>query len=83
MVLRGAQETATASKRDFVVDCTCLVCTLQCFCIADAAFVICPTCLVVNPLEEGSTLASKSINKKIQHRWGVGLGYIPQQKDGQ
>ncbi len=76
--LRGAQETSKASKRNFVVESTCLVCTLKSLCIADAAFVICPGCLVVNPLNE-TTLSSKSI--KTQKRRGVGLGYTPKRTD--
>lgn len=75
-VLRGAQETSQASERNFVVDCMCLVCTIECSCIADAEFVICPTCLVVNPLE--GTLVNKNNVGTIKRRWGVGLGYIPE-----
>ncbi len=76
--LRGAQETSKASKRNFVVESSCLICTLKSLCIADAAFVICPSCLVVNPLNE-ATLSSKSI--KAQKCRGVGLGYTHKTTD--
>ena len=75
MDLRGARETSKASKRNFVVESSCLICTLKSWCIADAAFVICPGCLVVNPLNK-TTLSTR--NKTKAHRcWGVGLGYTP------
>jgi hypothetical protein len=89
--LRGAQETANAAKRNFVVNCTCPVCTVDCSCIADAAFVICPTCQVVYPLEGPLAQTSRHhsdtkigwiIDINIDGRWGVGLGFIPDRKNG-
>ncbi len=82
-VLRGAEETSLACERNFVVDCTCLVCAHQCSCIADAEFVICPSCMVVNPLHEGTIVSnykSDGFLHKVKDRWGVGLGYIPETK---
>ncbi len=79
MNLRGAQETSKASERNFVVECSCLICTLKCWCIADAAFVICPGCLVVNPLNETTLSSTNKI--KAQRCWGVGLGYTPKTTD--
>jgi len=83
-ILRGAQETASAAERNFVVLRTCLVCTVKYCCIADAAFVICPTCLVVNPIDDLETYMITGQNNKafkrsidIKTRWGVGLGFIP------
>jgi hypothetical protein len=82
-ILRGAEETAKAAKRNFLEGCTCLICNAEYSCIANAAFVICPACFVVNPLE--GPVAAKTSNNyndtaggsiEIGGRWGVGLGFV-------
>lgn len=76
-ILRGAEETASAAKRNFVVNCVCVVCTVEFSAIADAAFVICPTCMVVNALGMVVTINDARRTMVKYGRWGVGLGYIP------
>ena len=48
--LRGAKETMECIERDFYTACPCLSCSVQLFSIADAEYVICPTCRVVSPI---------------------------------
>jgi len=95
-ILRGAHATAKAAKRNFVVGCTCLVCTAEYSCIADAAFVICPACYVVNPLEgpvtvkthnnysynDTNTNTTAGGGRNIE-RWGVGLGFVSDSDRGE
>ena len=76
-VLRGARETARAAKRNFIVSCVCVVCTVEFSSIADAAFVICPTCVVVNALGVVVTTDDARRTMPKTGRWGVGLGFIP------
>jgi hypothetical protein len=63
--LRGSAETCRAMQRGFTRSCTCLCCNAQLGCIHNACYVLCPDCLVVNPVE-GS----------IDNSGGVGLGFI-------
>jgi hypothetical protein len=63
--LRGSAETCRAIQRNFIRPCTCLCCNVQLGCIHDASYVLCPDCLVVNPVE-GS----------LDNSGGVGLGFI-------
>ena len=67
--LRRADETVTAVRHDFYVPVSCFGCSHDIFCIADAKYVICPSCRVVSPIEEGA-LEGRSLN---QH--GLGLGF--------
>jgi hypothetical protein len=62
--LRGSAETWRAIQSGFIRSCSCLCCNAQLGCIHDASYVLCPDCLVVNPLE-GSHGCSG----------GVGLGF--------
>jgi hypothetical protein len=62
--LRGSAETLRAIQCDFIRPCSCLCCHAHLGCIHDASYVLCPDCLVVNPLE-GSLGGSG----------GVGLGF--------
>jgi len=82
--VRGAKETTQAQRNNYLVACTCVVCTIDYSCINDAAYVICPLCRVVNPLSfsynNDNTIKSgyngiNSINN-INHHHGVGLGFI-------
>lgn len=61
--LRGAQETTRAVEINFVVLATCMVCTVQAKCIADAEYVLCPVCRSVSPIEANAG-----------NNGGVGLG---------
>lgn len=62
--LRGAEETWRAIENDFYLPAPCFCCqTDELFCIMDASFVLCPSCKVVSPMEEGSMDG------------GVGLGF--------
>jgi len=67
--LRPASETVKAVRVDFYVPIPCFGCTQDIFCIADAKYVICPTCRVVSPIEAGA-LEGRSLK---QH--GLGLGF--------
>jgi hypothetical protein len=49
--LRTADETWKAIRNDFYMPCECVLCEITLFCIQDAVLVLCPQCLVVNPLE--------------------------------
>ena len=59
--LRGSGETLLAIKNGNTTETTCLCCSRNLRCIADAAYVICPDCRVVNQVPFGD--------------WGVGLGF--------
>jgi hypothetical protein len=92
-IFRGAEETAKAAKRNFVEGCTCLACTAEYSCIADAAFVICPACFVVNPVEgprnksnyndiHAKTNTTAGGGRNIE-RWGVGMGFYSDNDKGE
>jgi hypothetical protein len=60
--LRGAHETMRAMQTENgITETTCVCCTARVRCIANAMYVICPTCRVVNQVPFG--------------KWGVGLGF--------
>ena len=59
--LRGAAESMMAIKNGNTTEVECLCCCRKLHCIADAAYVICPDCRVVNQVPFGD--------------WGVGLGF--------
>lgn len=63
--LRGAEETWHAIRNDFYSPCMCFCCEQTLFCIKDANCVLCPTCRVVGPLEQGH---------QEDYDGGVGLG---------
>jgi hypothetical protein len=48
--LRGAKETSQAVDERNVAFPTCMVCCSQLACIADAQYVLCPSCKVVSPV---------------------------------
>lgn len=67
--LRKADETVRAVRVDFYVPVSCFGCSQDIFCIADAKYVICPTCKVVSPIEEGA------LEGKVLRQHGLGLGF--------
>ena len=69
--LRGASETKDAVRRDEFQPVNCLGCQHDLFCMSDAAFVLCPECRVVSPLD-GTEHANSSSHV---HKKGVGLGF--------
>lgn len=69
--LRRSKETVKAVARDFYVPTMCQVCSLDQFCIADAQYVICPTCQSVGPVED----SDGDVNGKQETREGAGLGF--------
>lgn len=69
-LLRGAEETWNAVENGNIVHCECICCTMQLVCIADAEFVLCPECRVVNPLPK----QSNHIHNHVPDARGVGLG---------
>jgi hypothetical protein len=64
--LRGADETRRAIVTNFYMPCRCPCCETTLFSIKDAAFVVCPKCRVVSPLE-GAIYSG--------YDGGVGLGF--------
>ena len=58
--LRGAQETCHAMEAGYMERATCLWCCSKIACIADAAYILCPSC--------------KAITRMDQGEWGLGLG---------
>jgi hypothetical protein len=58
---RGARETTIAIENGNITTTECVCCFHSVQCIADAAYVICPICKVVNLVAGGE--------------WGVGLGF--------
>jgi hypothetical protein len=64
--LRGSQETWEAIARDFYVPSLCWGCSETIFVIQDAAYVLCPACRTVSPME--GTFESPETA-------GVGLGF--------
>ncbi|CAB9496430.1 expressed unknown protein [Seminavis robusta] len=66
--LRSAQETKVAIANDFYRSIPCWSCSTSMFCILDAAYVICPTCRVISPLEDGS-------DGRVMVRRGLGMGF--------
>lgn len=76
--LRGAKETTDADRMNYIIDCKCLICTVEYKCILDAAFAICPLCRSLSPL----ALTRKRNNNGASHYWGVGLGFISDEDDG-
>lgn len=61
--LRGANETWHCIENDFFMPCQCFCCGESICCIIDATYVLCPTCKVVSPLDNGC------------NGGGVGLGF--------
>lgn len=51
--LRGTAETRECISRDFYIPTSCSSCSSEMFCIQDVEYVLCPSCRVVNPMEEG------------------------------
>ena len=67
VVLRGSQETWEAIKDDFYMPCHCIGCDTSLFVIQDAAYVLCPQCYSVVPLE------GEFIDRAVS---GVGMGFV-------
>jgi hypothetical protein len=67
--LRGTKETYQAISKDFYSNVTCFGCSLEMCCIADAAYIVCPECKVISPLE-GCVFEGKEIRRR-----GLGLGF--------
>ena len=65
--IHGADETEEAIARDHVLSTVCSCCSRQLFCIANAEFVICPTCREISPVDF-NTLGN----------FGIGLGLTPE-----
>jgi hypothetical protein len=49
--LRGSQETLNAIRDGDCVNVTCSWCTAKLLCVSDTAYVLCPDCRVVSPLD--------------------------------
>ncbi|CAB9526418.1 Receptor-type guanylate cyclase gcy [Seminavis robusta] len=64
--LRGKDETLHAMECGFMIDLSCMVCTMHVSCIADAEFVLCPVCKSVSPIVNNTGNGG-----------GVGLGVEP------
>lgn len=67
VVLRGSQETWEAIKDDFYMPCHCIGCDTSLFVIQDAAYVLCPQCYSIVPLE------GEFIDRAVS---GVGMGFV-------
>jgi hypothetical protein len=65
MQLRGADETWHAIHNDFYSPCMCVCCEQTLFCIKNAAYVLCPACRVISPME----------HRPGESEGGVGLGF--------
>jgi hypothetical protein len=78
--LRGSQETAAAIDDGYATRATCFCCDATLICIADAEFVLCPTCKVVSPI-----LSSSDDHDHDECMrglvYGVGLGLIEDNKN--
>jgi hypothetical protein len=68
--LRGSRETLWAIQHGQIATTTC-VCGLALHCVQDAAFVLCPECRVIGPMDYHGN--SSSLPE------GVGLGFKPEQ----
>ena len=87
--LRGAKETMDAIEDHFVCDCSCIICTIDFFCIRNAAWTICPLCRVLSPSSLSrkrsnthNTYTNSSGNQRtVDHQWGVGMGFIDDNSD--
>jgi hypothetical protein len=51
LALRGSEETWAAVREDFYLPGLCWGCPETIFVIQDAAFILCPTCLTVSPID--------------------------------
>jgi hypothetical protein len=67
VVLRGSQETWEAIKDDFYMPCQCIGCDTSLFVIQDAAYVLCPQCYSIVPLD------GEFIDRAVS---GVGMGFV-------
>jgi hypothetical protein len=67
VVLRGSQETWEAIKDDFYMPCHCIGCDTSLFVIQDAAYVLCPQCYSIVPLD------GEFIDRAVS---GVGMGFV-------
>ena len=74
MRLRGAKETKQALQDGFVLRCDCLACQESILCIATAEYVLCPTCRVINPVQD--SIGTNEVDG------GVGLGIAIKELSG-
>lgn len=70
--LRGVAEIREYVRRDEITPCLCFACELAMFTIADASYVLCPACRVVNPNQE---VQEHEIQGVTSGSGGVGLGF--------
>lgn len=70
--LRGTTETLAAVTGDAYTLTQCLSCQATLGCIANAAYILCPSCKVVSPLSNDS---DGDKNNKKDNAEGVGLGF--------
>ena len=79
--LHGIKETYTAMKNDSYIPCACPCCSETLYCIQDATFVLCSTCLIVSPVNphEDVSFASHVYGHQVHHTYGsqrsVGIGF--------
>jgi hypothetical protein len=66
--LRGSQETMQAASLGKICMVSCFCCSHSFHCIADAKYVICPSCRVIGP-------AGGDGGNNDNHNFGVGLGF--------
>jgi hypothetical protein len=64
--LRSAEETEAAIVQDNYVTVRCWGCERGMFCIVDAAYVLCPFCKIIGPLDDEN-------DKRRRH--GLGMGF--------
>lgn len=70
--LRGVTEIRDYVRRDEIVPVLCFACELAMFTIADASYVLCPSCRVVNPNQE---VEENEFRGVASDEGGVGLGF--------
>ena len=71
--LRSSAETRDAIRRNYLIRQTCLACTVELYCIADAKYYVCPVCRDVSPVfDQGNG------KLPLSGSHGVGLGMTPE-----
>lgn len=63
---RNMKETVKAIERNYLTQRTCLACTVELYCIADAKYYICPVCRDISPL---------CLDGSGDWQHGVGMGF--------
>lgn len=72
--LRGSEETWEAINEDFYVPCICIGCQTTLCVIQDAAYLLCPSCRTISPMEGhfvDHTLAGVGMGFRLEElmRW--------------